>query len=126
MALKYIKCEICGNLAELIDDSGVIPECCGQEMTELIPNTTDAAQEKHVPVIERNGNTVTVKIGSVTHPMTPEHHIEWIVVEQGAYVLRKALAVTDAPEAVFTLPDVNAPIVAYEYCNLHGLWKSEG
>jgi superoxide reductase len=126
MAIKYLKCEICGNIITFIDEVGPIPECCGQEMTELVPNTTDAAQEKHVPAIERDGANLTVKVGSVAHPMTPEHHIAWITVVQGNYTLTAQLDPTGAPEAAFTLPEAGSPIEVYEYCNLHGLWSAKG
>lgn len=119
----YMKCNICGNLIGMIHSSGVTPVCCGQPMQHLAANTTDAAQEKHVPVIQRDGASVTVKVGSTAHPMAPEHFIEWIALAQENRTQRVALHPGDAPEAVFTCED--GPVTAYAYCNLHGLWVSE-
>ncbi|MDR2487551.1 MAG: desulfoferrodoxin [Clostridiales Family XIII bacterium] len=122
---KFYICNHCGNIFGVIKDAGVTPICCGEPMPELVANTTDAAQEKHVPVIERNGTQVTVKVGSVAHPMQDDHYIGWIVLSQGSLTQRKSLNPGEAPEATFTVPDAAAPLVAYEYCNLHGLWKAE-
>jgi superoxide reductase len=94
-------------------------------MEILVANTTDAAQEKHVPVIERDGAKVTVKVGSIQHPMMEAHYIQWIMVTQGDFTERAVLSPSDAPEASFTLADADAKVRAYEYCNLHGLWSSE-
>jgi superoxide reductase len=123
---KFYQCTHCGNIFGVIEDGGVVPGCCGEPMKLLAPNTTDAAQEKHVPVIERSGATVTVKVGSVAHPMQEEHFIQWIILIQGAKTERAVLKPGAAPEAVFTVDDPNEPVTAYEYCNLHGLWASEG
>lgn len=91
--------------------------------TPLTPNTTDGAYEKHVPQIEQHGDHVTVKVGSIAHPMFPEHYIEWIILETATGSQRKDLKPGDKPEADFA---VTEPILAaYEYCNLHGLWKAE-
>ncbi len=98
--------------------------CCGQKMDEIIPNTTDAAQEKHVPVITQEGNLVTVTVGSVNHPMLPEHFIEWISIETDKGNQRKVLQPNTAPTAQFALLDGEKIITAYAYCNLHGLWKA--
>lgn len=99
--------------------------CCGQKMTELVPNTTDAATEKHVPVIEVSGNEVTVKVGSVEHPMLPEHHIAFIILETTEGTQKKFLSVDGKPEAKFVLAEGEKVVAAYEYCNLHGFWKAE-
>lgn len=124
--MKFYICEHCGNLAEKIIDAGVPMMCCGQKMTELVPNTTDAAGEKHVPVIEKQaGNLVRVSVGSVTHPMLEEHFIEWIVLETRQGVQRKMLKPGEAPEAVFALAEGDEAVAAYEFCNKHGLWKAE-
>ena len=120
---SYMKCDICGNFVGMINDSGVVPECCGQPMRQLVPNTVDAAQEKHVPEIKRDGNTVTVSVGAVKHPMTPEHYIEWIALAQGNRTQRVALTPADQPEAIFNCEA--GPVVVYAYCNLHGLWMNE-
>ena len=120
----FFKCNICGNIAEMIESSGVTPVCCDKEMTRLIVNTVDASQEKHVPVAKRDGDKLTVTVGSALHPMTPEHHISWIVVAQGSKTLRAALDPTGHPSAVFKV-EGDEPITVYEYCNLHGLWAAE-
>ena len=124
MDLKFYICEHCGNIITLLRSSGAPVSCCGDPMKELVANTTDAAQEKHVPVISTDGNKVVVKVGSTAHPMLPEHFIEWIYLEtkQGGH--RRALAAGDAPEAVFLLADGDQAVAAYAYCNLHGLWKA--
>lgn len=122
---KFYFCEHCGNLVGMIDSSGVRMVCCGMKMTELKANTTDAATEKHVPVIEIDGQKVTVTVGSTIHPMTEEHHIAWIylLTEQGGQ--RKPLDVDGQPIATFAITEDDKVIAAYEYCNLHGLWKAE-
>ena len=119
----YLKCNLCGNLIGVINDSGVVPECCGEPMQRLVPNTADAAQEKHVPVISRGESTVTVKVGSVAHPMMQKHFIEWIALAQGNRTQRVSLSPDDLPEAVFDCG--SGPVTVYAYCNLHGLWASE-
>lgn len=121
--VKFFICKHCGNFVATIFHSGVTPVCCGEPMTELKPNTVDAAQEKHVPVVSVSGGKVTVKVGSVPHPMVPEHYIQWILLETKKGEQRKALNPGDKPEAVFVLED-DEPVAAYEYCNLHGLWKT--
>lgn len=123
--VKFYICRSCGNLVDMINASGVRMVCCDKEMDELVPNTVDASQEKHVPVVEIDGNTVTVTIGSVTHPMVEEHFIQWIylVTEQG--IQRKNLKPGQEPKAVFALAEGDKVVEAYEYCNLHGLWKKE-
>lgn len=122
--VKFFICKHCGNLITMLNSSGAPVSCCGENMTELIANTVDAAQEKHVPVITTEGNIVTVKVGSVAHPMLAEHSIQWIylLTEQGEQV--KHLAPGEAPEAIFSLVTGDKVIAAYEYCNLHGLWKA--
>lgn len=107
-----------------INDSGVRAQCCGEEMKPIEPNTTDAAGEKHVPVIEQNGTTVTVTVGSVEHPMLDTHYIEWILLETKQGRQRKTLKPGDKPVASFALTEGDTVVAAYEYCNLHGLWRS--
>lgn len=123
MEHKFCICRHCGNLIAFIEDSGAPVICCGEEMEVLIPGTTDAAQEKHVPVIVRNGNKVTVKVGSVPHPMTEQHYIMWIALGTKDGLLLKKLTPSDAPEAEF-LVDEGEDVTAYEFCNLHNLWKA--
>ena len=93
-------------------------------MVELVPNTTDAAQEKHVPVVSVSGNTVTVTVGSAAHPMTEEHLISWVYLETKQGGQRKALAAGVDPTVTFALADGDQAVAAYAYCNLHGLWKA--
>lgn len=123
--LKIFKCNHCGNIFEVVNDAKVVPVCCGEPMRELKANTTDAAQEKHVPEVSVEGNLVKVKVGSVEHPMTEEHHIAFIYIETENGVARKDLDHTGKPEAVFALAEGEKPVAVYEYCNLHGLWKKE-
>ena len=122
--MKFYRCAHCGNIVAYIHDSGVRAVCCGEEMKELVPNTTDAAGEKHVPVIAVDGQTVTVTVGSVEHPMLDAHYIEWIMLETKQGRQRKALKPGEKPAAVFALVPGDEVIAAYEYCNLHGLWKA--
>ncbi len=122
---KFFICNTCGNLVSLLNEGGGTLVCCGNDMEELVPNTVDAAVEKHVPVIEVEGNKVTVKIGSVTHPMVDEHWIEWIYLETKEGIQRKCLKPGDEPKAVFVLNDGDEVVSAYEHCNIHGLWKKE-
>ena len=122
--MKFYKCAHCGNVIAYVRDSGVRAVCCGEEMKELVPNTTDAAGEKHVPVIEVDGQTVTVKVGSVEHPMLEAHYIEWIVLDTKQGRQRRPLKPGEKPCAVFALVPGDEVVAAYEYCNLHGLWKA--
>lgn len=123
--VKLFKCMHCGNIVETVVESGVPMVCCGDKMTELKPNSTDAAGEKHVPVIEVSGNKVTVKVGSVPHPMTEEHYIGFIYLETTKGVSKKYLEHTGAPEATFVIDEDEKVVAAYEYCNLHGFWMAE-
>lgn len=121
---KFYICKHCGNLVELIHAGGGVLVCCGDPMEELKPNTVDASQEKHVPVITVNGDTVKVAIGAVAHPMTEEHYIQWIFLQTEHGGQHYTLKPGDAPEATFCLNGDKA-VAAYAYCNLHGLWKKE-
>ena len=123
MATKFYKCSICGNVVQKVVDSGVSVVCCGQKMVELIPGTVDASVEKHLPhVTWIDEKTLQVQVGSVAHPMIEAHHIEFIYVETEKGGIRVDL--TDKPDAVIALGDDKA-VAVYEYCNLHGLWKTE-
>ena len=124
MELKFLKCEHCGNIVEMIEDKGVPVVCCGQRMTELVAGTSDGAREKHVPVYEVNGSTVLVKVGEVAHPMIPEHYIEWIVLQTKNGVQRRELKPGEKTEAIFALCEGDEVVAVYAYCNLHGLWKA--
>lgn len=123
--MKFLRCEKCGKIVGVINDCACPTICCGEEMKELVANTTDAATEKHVPVIEVNGSQVTVTVGSVDHPMLEEHFIQWIALETKEGMQRKALKPGEAPKAVFGLAEGDAVVCAYEYCNLHGLWRAD-
>ena len=124
MSEKFYICRHCGNLVGMVHTSGVPMICCGEKMEALVPNTTEAAGEKHLPVVSVEGDTVRVAVGSVAHPMTPEHSIQWIYLETEQGGQRKALQPGDAPEAVFALTG-DKPVAVYAYCNLHGLWMTK-
>jgi superoxide reductase len=119
---EIYKCEICGNIVEVLHAGPGQLVCCGQPMKKYEENTVDAAKEKHVPVIEKTAEGFKVKVGSVAHPMEEKHYIEWIEVIADGKTYRKYLQPGDAPEAVFCIDA--AAVTAREYCNLHGLWKA--
>ena len=121
--LQVYKCEVCGNIVEVLHGGVGELVCCKRPMKLLTENTEDAAQEKHVPVIEKSNGKVTVKVGSVPHPMEESHYIEWVEVIEGDLVHRQFLNPGDTPEAVFENIK-GSDITAREYCNLHGLWKA--
>ncbi|MBE6990276.1 MAG: desulfoferrodoxin [Ruminococcaceae bacterium] len=122
--MKFYICEHCGNIITMVRESGVPVMCCGQKMKEIVPGTTDAAVEKHVPVYEVKDSKVCVTVGSVTHPMLPEHYIEWIALQTRQGSQRKALRPGDEPKACFALCEGDEVEAVYAYCNLHGLWKA--
>ena len=121
---KFYVCETCGNLVGMVHASGVPMMCCGKKMTELVPGTVEASKEKHIPVATVEDGKVIVNVGSVDHPMTEEHLIEWVYLETCCGGHRKCLKAGDAPNVTFVLGD-EKPIAVYAYCNLHGLWKVE-
>lgn len=123
-ATFYI-CEKCGNIVMKVKDTGIDIVCCGKPMSELIPNTVDAAQEKHLPAVTVLPNAVEVKVGSVTHPMEEDHYIEWIylVSEKGSQGV--CLHPGDEPFAHFALAEGDKPLCAFELCNKHGMWKTD-
>ena len=123
--MKLLKCAVCGNIVEVVKDAGVPIMCCGKPMDELKANTTDGALEKHVPVATYADGMLKVVVGSVAHPMLPEHFITDIFVEIDDKVLRAKLEPGKEPEAVFALGDFKGKAHVYEYCNLHGLWKTD-
>ncbi len=123
--MKIYKCPVCGNVIEKLYDSSVPVVCCGKPMEELKAGVTDAAMEKHVPVCEVKDGRLTVKVGSVEHPMTKEHYIAFIIAKAGETVMRRELTPEDKPEAEFCLNGYHGNVEVYEYCNLHGLWKAE-
>lgn len=119
----FYRCKVCGNLVGVIFCGGGELVCCGEPMELLVPNTTDASLEKHVPVGTRTGGKLHVAVGSVAHPMTAEHYIQWICIVQGSKTQRVSLNPGDEPAADFDI--VDGEVTIYVYCNLHGLWKSE-
>ena len=123
MEIKFYRCPICGQIAIKVLDKSIPLVCCGKPMEELKPNTTDAANEKHVPVIVREGNKVVVKVGEVAHPMTDAHYIQWILLVTSKGNQRKELIPSSLSEATFYVGEDEEVLGAYEYCNLHGLWK---
>lgn len=125
MEQKFYVCEHCGNIIAFVKNAGVPVMCCGQKMKEIIPGTTDAAVEKHLPVIKREGNIITVEVGSAEHPMLEEHSIEWISIQTKQGNQRKILVPGQKPAAVFAITEGDELEAAYAYCNLHGLWKTE-
>lgn len=122
--MKFYRCSHCGNLAVLLVDAGVPLVCCGEKMQQLQAGVTDAAQEKHVPAVSLEGTTMHVQVGEVAHPMTEEHYIQWILLQQGSKVQYVTLTPQSQPKATFAAEA--GDYVVYEYCNLHGLWKTEG
>ena len=121
---EFYICRHCGNVIEKVIDSKVPVICCGEKMEKLIPNTVDASGEKHLPVVKVEGKLVTVNVGSVDHPMSEEHLIEWVQIKTNKGSQRKFMNHGDAPSVSFELAD-EKPLEVYAYCNLHGLWMSK-
>ena len=124
MEQKFFICETCGNIVAMVRPSGVPVVCCGKIMKELVPGTTDASVEKHVPVYKVENGRVEVVIGEVIHPMTEEHLIEWVAIETEKGYQVQYLKANEAPMCEFKLADGDALVGVYAYCNLHGLWKA--
>lgn len=120
--VKFYFCPVCGNLIEMIEDSGNVPVCCGKAMKQLIPGTSDGDKEKHVPVVEVKHDKVHVCIGAEPHPMTEEHHINWVAVQTDKGVYRKTIFPDDTPKACFHIKTNEKVLAVYAYCNIHGLW----
>lgn len=120
--MKIFKCKKCGKIIEILDEGSPVTICCGEEMQEVITNTTDAAKEKHVPSYEIASDKINVTIGKVSHPMEEKHYIEWIMVEYNNKVEKVSLKPGMEPKATF---DYHKKMTIYAYCNLHGLWKKE-
>jgi superoxide reductase len=121
--MEFYKCAICGKIVALVKEGVPVTVCCGRPMERLVPNTSDGAGEKHMPVAEVKDGTLHVKVGAVEHPMLEAHHIEWVAVETAAGNQRKILDPLGKPEAVFALLPGDTVKAVYEYCNLHGLWR---
>ncbi len=124
MKEKFYICRRCGNLIGMLHNAGVPMMCCGEKMEALVPNTAEAAGEKHLPVVTVEDGAIYVNVGAVNHPMAEEHHIEWIYVETENGGQRRAFKAGDAPEASFCIGE-DKPVAVYAYCNLHGLWMTE-
>lgn len=127
MKAKFYQCPICGRQLTILKDSGSELVCCTKPMLELKANSTEAATEKHIPVltVSPDGSKVTAKVGSVPHPMTKEHLIEWVCLETTNTIQIVYLNAQSDPEAVFLLQEGEKPVAVYEHCNLHGLWVKE-
>ena len=124
MEQKFYVCKHCGNIYAAVKESGVKVKCCGEEMTLIVPGTVDASKEKHIPVYKKEGNKVTVTVGSVIHPMEEAHYIEWISIQTKQGNQRKVLNPGQEPVACFCLCEGDEVEAVYAYCNLHGLWKA--
>lgn len=123
METKFYHCKICGNLIMKVHDGGAVPQCCGEEMEELIPNTSDGKNEYHLPVVVQcDDKMVKVKVGHEPHPMTHAHHISFIYIEtkHGGQLIH----LKEEHPAEITLSMCEKPTAIYAYCNLHGLWKT--
>lgn len=121
---KFLRCKHCGNFITFIKDAGVSLECCGEKMTELIPNSSEGAADKHTPEVSVTGDTVTVKVGHAPHAMEDKHYVEFVYLNTTGGGQVKILKPGEEPEAVFNAAQ-DTPLEVYEYCNLHGLWTAK-
>ncbi|HHT38831.1 MAG TPA: desulfoferrodoxin [Mollicutes bacterium] len=122
--MHFFKCNICGNIVELVKNGGGELVCCGEPMEKMLPNTTDEGNEKHLPEIKVVDNEVFVEVGSILHPMEEKHYIEWIVLLYNNKVKKIKLKPGDEPKAIFKIDEDFKTLEVYEYCNIHGLWKN--
>ena len=120
----FFGCKHCGNIVAMIKNSGVSIQCCCEDMQEIIPGTTEASQEKHIPVYKTEGDTVIVSVGSTLHPMAPEHYIEWVCIESEDGFQYKILSPNTPPKATFLLSKGESVKAVYAFCNHHNLWKA--
>ena len=123
MKQKFLVCKHCGNIVAMIRDMGVTVYCCSEPMQELIPGVTEASGEKHIPIYEIDGNVVRVTVGSVAHPMTEEHYIEWICMETDRSIQYAHLNHWDKPEVKFAIGEDDNVRAVYAFCNQHDLWR---
>lgn len=123
--MKFYKCPMCGNIIAYAEHPGCDVMCCGKPMVEIVPGTTDAAVEKHVPVVTTEDNIVTVSVGSVPHPMTEEHYIKWVALQTTLGNQRKLLSPDSDPVVKFALLPGEEIVSCLAYCNLHGLWADK-
>ncbi len=124
MEMKFYRCSRCGQIISIVKKTGVPVMCCGQAMEEIVPGTTDASLEKHVPKYEVKENKVFVTVGAIEHPMTEEHYIEWVSLQTKFGNQRKALQPNMPPKVTFALLEGDEVEAVYAYCNLHSLWKA--
>lgn len=124
MKERFFICNHCKNIVAMIRDCGVPIQCCGEKMQKIIPGTTEASAEKHIPVYDVTGKTVSVSVGSTQHPMTPEHYIEWICIENENGFQYRRLQPTSPPQATFSLSEEDNIEAVYAFCNQHSLWKA--
>jgi len=122
--LMFFECKMCGNTVEMIVDSGMPMECCGEQMTEIISHTHEMGSEKHLPEVKMGKNYVEVEVGTIPHPMSDSHYIEWIILQTNNGVYRHNLIPGEQAKATFYLSAADKPIAVYSYCNIHGLWKT--
>lgn len=125
MNQKFLICKHCGNIVAAVKESGVPIVCCGEKMSEIIPGEVEASREKHIPEFKVEGNKVYVTIGSVEHPMAPEHYIEWVSIQTKQGNQRKQLQPGQEPKVCFSICDCDEVEAVYAYCNLHGLWVAK-
>ena len=124
MEQKFYVCKHCGNIYAAVKESGVKVKCCGEDMTLIVPGTVDASKEKHIPVYKKEGNKVTVTVGSVIHPMEEAHYIEWISIQTKQGNQRKVLNPGQEPVVCFCVCEGDEVEAVDAYCNLHGLWRA--
>lgn len=120
--LKFFRCNLCGKVVAVIEDSAADLVCCGEPMTELVPGSVDASVEKHVPHVTKNGNDLTVQVGSEIHPMLANHRIDWVVIETNKGCQMKRLRLDSTPVVHFAMEAGEQLEKVYAYCNVHGLW----
>jgi superoxide reductase len=125
MNQKFLICKHCGNIVAAVKESGVPIVCCGEKMSEIIPGEVEASREKHIPEFKVEGNKVYVTVGSVEHPMAPEHYIEWVSIQTKQGNQRKQLQPGQEPKVCFSICDCDEVEAVYAYCNLHGLWVAK-
>lgn len=122
--LSFFRCPMCGNIVVYVKNSSVPVVCCGKPMVEIVANTVDASKEKHVPVVDVFKNSVMVTVGSEPHPMIDSHYIEWIALKSRSGFQIHYLIPGEQPGYEFYVRDIDQPVAAFAYCNLHGLWKT--
>lgn len=125
MKQRFFKCQRCGQITNVVNDTNLTMMCCMADMLELIPNTSEGSSEKHLPEITANGTQVTVKVGTGTHPMETGHYIQWICIQTRKGCQRVHFEPGDKPEATFVIAEDDSLEAAYAYCNLHELWMKE-